>query len=128
VFKGDSCGYYNGYEFSSPEDFAAELSLEAPSSDAIITVAEVGSMHSDFSMGLVIVCAQSPSYYRCRAFSLLTDDSYDIFEDPLRIEIPNEEGAPPALEEDSDDFSNPANTQTCHLMGIEPLLLPLFVS
>lgn len=117
VLRGDTGTYFNGYEFCAPEDFVAELSLEAQTADAIVTLTEFGSMAQDFSRGLIVICAQTRRYYRCRAFSLATGEEFDVLDDPPRIEF-QEKDPVMAKEEDADNV--------CHLMGIAPLLRSLF--
>ena len=112
VLRGDEGEYYNGYGFRAPEDFVAELSLEANQADAIVIMAEVGSISQDFSRGLIVLSIQTRKYFRCRAFSLLTGEGFDILDDPPRIELPRKEG-----EEDEG---------VCHLLGLEALLQGLF--
>lgn len=116
VLRGDTGTYFNGYGFRAPEDFTAELSLEAQTADAIVTLAEFGSMSQDFSRGLIVICAQTRRYYRCRAFSLATGEEYEVLDGPLRIELQEEEFV--ATEEHTENV--------CHLLGVESLLHPLF--
>lgn len=116
VLRGGTGTYFNGYGFRSPEDFIAELSLEAQTADAIVTLAEFGSMDQDFSRGLIVICAQTNRYYRCRAFSLATGEEYEVLDDPPRIELQAE--GPVTTEEYTDNV--------CHLLGVESLLHSLF--
>jgi hypothetical protein len=114
VLQGEDLLYLNGYgeDFKCPEDFLTELAIEAEKANAVITLSEFGYVDDDFSKGLVLCVAQTPSYYRCRVFSLADGTSYDVFENPLRIELP---------------ATNEGVDNTCYLMGMESLLHSFFV-
>jgi hypothetical protein len=115
VLRKDRGEFFNGYKFQDSEEFTAALEREAESAVAIVTLSELGSMSQDFSQGLALICVQTRMYYCCGAFDLSTLANYDIFEDPLRIEIPIE-----------DPSEGPQET-TCHLLGMEGLLHPFFL-
>ncbi len=84
-----SCSYLNGYDFSTFDNFTAEITLEAQTADMLVTCAELGSLSQDYSRGLVLLCAQTRSFYRARVVSFKDSSEYEIYEDPLRIHTDN---------------------------------------
>lgn len=111
-----SQGYYvNGYAFDSPGGFLSHLRTAAASAEAVVTIASVGSMSQDFSQGLTVICVQTRSYFRCKAFSLSTNEGYDILDDPPRVEM-----------RIVDDADGKEVSHTCHLIGVADLLTSVF--
>lgn len=115
VLKGDQCLYFNGYWSGDAREFLALLVLEAEQADAVVTLAELGSIENDYSDGLLLVCVQTRSFYRCRVFRLAHGDSFPVLEGPLRIELPR-------TSEHREEEDN-----ICYLTGLDFLFHSFFV-